>query len=196
MTKIKTAFAVLISAMLLLFICTGATVKTYASAETVVLEQTEEIETETGGIDEIATQFLDYLKTRYGANYEFYYNAIIEQWGSVEGYLLAFGDKLPEEQQTGWDKFVDWLSEYAPIWAAPLAVALLIITVIVGKKAFNKIVDRIVNIKLSPVVKELNLQSNATVSLIRAQKALLGNNERFTGTVEELTAAEKELKNE
>lgn len=73
---------------------------------------------------------------------------------------------------------------------------LLIIIAVAGKKTFNRIVDRIVNTKLSPVIKELNLQSNATVSLIRAQKALLGNNARFAGNVEELSAAEKELKNE
>lgn len=196
MTKIKTALVTLLAAMLLIIICTGAMVKTNASAETVPPEQAVETETAENGIDEIALQFIEYLKTRYGSDYELYYNAIIDQWGSVEGYLLAFGDKLPEEHKTGWDKFVGWLGDYAPVWAAPLAVALLIIIAVVGKKTFNKIVDRIVNAKLSPVVNELNLQSNATVSLIHAQKALLGNNERFADTVEELTVAEKELKNE
>lgn len=196
MTKIKTALVTLLAAMLLIIICTGATVNAYASAETFSPGQAEEAETEENGIDAIAVQFLDYLKSRYGSEYELYYNAIIDRWGSIEGYLLAFGDRLPEEQQTGWDKFVGWLGDYAPVWAAPLAVVLLIIITVIGKKTFNKIVDRIVNTKLSPVVKELNLQSNATVSLIHAQKALLGNNERFADTVEELTAAEKELKNE
>ena len=196
MTKLKTALVTLLAAMLLILICTDAMVKTYASAEMASSEQVEQTETERNGIEEVAAQFLEYLKSKYGSDYEFYYDAIIEQWGSVEGYLLAFGDKLPEEHKTGWDKFVGWLGDYAPVWSAPLAVALLIIIAVVGKKTFNKIMDKIVNVKLNPVVKELNLQSNATISLIHAQKALLGNNERFTDTVEELTAAEKELKNE
>ncbi len=197
MNKLKLAFTVIVSAIII-FLGAGAGFAVNAETQTETLPpvETEETETPENGIDEIAAQFVEYLKSRYGAEYELYYNAITEQWGSIEGYLLAFGDRLPEEQQTGWDKFVGWLTEYAPVWAAPLAVVLLIIITVVGKKTFNKIVDRIVNTKLSPVIKELNLQSNATVSLIRAQKALLGKNERFADTVEELTAAEKELKNE
>ncbi len=198
MTKMKTAIVTLLAAILLIVICTGAgfAVNAETQAETLPPVQTEETETPENGIDGVAAQFVEYLKSRYGAEYELYYNAITEQWGSIEGYLLAFGDKLPEEHKTGWDKFVGWLTEYAPVWAAPLAAVLLIIIAVAGKKAFNRIVDRIVNTKLSPVIKELNLQSNATVSLIRAQKALLGNNSRFAGNVEELSAAEKELKNE
>ncbi len=198
MTKMKTAIVTLLAAILLIVICTGAgfTVNAETQTETLPPVQPEETETPENGIDDVAAQFVEYLKSRYGAEYELYYNAIIEQWGSIEGYLLAFGDKLPEEHKTGWDKFVGWLTEYAPVWAAPLAAVLLIIIAVAGKKTFNRIVDRIVNTKLSPVIKELNLQSNATVSLIRAQKALLGNNARFAGNVEELSAAEKELKNE
>ncbi len=197
MNKLKLAFTVIVSAIII-FVGAGAGFAVNAETQTETLPpvETEETETPENGIDEIAAQFVEYLKSRYGSEYELYYNAIIDRWGSIEGYLLAFGDRLPEEQQTGWDKFVGWLGDYAPVWAAPLAVVVLIIIAVVGKKTFNKIVDRIVNTKLSPVIKELNLQSNATVSLIRAQKALLGNNERFADTVEELTAAEKELKNE
>ncbi len=197
MNKLKLAFTVIVSAIII-FLGAGAGFAVNAETQTETLPpvETEETETPENGIDEIAAQFVEYLKSRYGAEYELYYNAITEQWGSIEGYLLAFGDKLPEEHKTGWDKFVGWLTEYAPVWAAPLAAVLLIIIAVAGKKAFNRIVDRIVNTKLSPVIKELNLQSNATVSLIRAQKALLGNNSRFAGNVEELSAAEKELKNE
>ena len=193
MTKIKTALITLIAAMLLILICTGATV-TYAETADPPAEITETVEE--SNIDEIAANFTDYLKARYGDEYELYYNAIIEKWGSIEGYLLAFGDKLPEEHKTGWQKFVGWLSEYSSVWAPALAVVLIIIVAIVGKKIFNKTIDRIVKAKVAPIVTELNLQSNATVAMIHAQKALLGNNERFTESVEELTAAEKELKNE
>ncbi|MDE7329966.1 MAG: hypothetical protein K2N30_02560 [Clostridia bacterium] len=193
MTKFKTAIITLIVAMLLILICTGATV-TYAETAEPHAEITETVGE--SDIDEIAANFTDYLKARYGDEYELYYNAIIEKWGSIEGYLLAFGDKLPEKHKSGWQKFVGWLGEYSSVWAPALAVVLVIIVAIVGKKIFNKTIERIVKSKVAPIVSELNLQSNATVAMIHAQKALLGNNERFTESVEELTAAEKELKNE
>lgn len=193
MTKIKTTLLLILAVMLIIFVCTGARLATYAQADE---EQAAELPEEHTNIDGIAEQFTDYLKAKYGEEYEYYYNAIIEQWGSVEGYLLAFGDKLPEQHKTSWDKFVSWLGDYSPVWAPALAVIIVIIVAVVGKKAFNKFIEKIVNGKLSPIVKELNLQSNATATIIRAQRALLGNNERFAGAVEELTEAEKELKNE
>lgn len=193
MTKIKTTLLLILAAMLIIFVCTGARLATYAQADE---EQAVELPEEQTSIDGIAEQFTDYLKAKYGDEYEYYYNEIIEQWGSVEGYLLAFGDKLPEQHKTSWDKFVGWLGDYSPVWAPALAVIIVIIVAVVGKKAFNKSIERIVNSKLSPIVKELNLQSNATATIIRAQRALLGNNERFANAVEELTEAEKELKNE
>lgn len=146
-------------------------------------------------IEGVADGFMAYLKERYGEDYQYYYNKIIENWGSVEAYLLSFGEKLPEEKRTDWENFVSWLNEYAAVWAVPLAVAIIITIALVGKKQFNAIVDRIVNSKLSPIVAELNKQSAATVSIMHAQKALLGSGERFADSVKELDESEKELKN-
>ncbi len=102
MNKLKLAFTVIVSAIII-FVGTGAgfTVNAETQAETLPPVQTEETEAPENGIDGVAVQFVEYLKSRYGAEYELYYNAIIEQWGSIEGYLLAFGDKLPEEHKTG-----------------------------------------------------------------------------------------------
>lgn len=147
------------------------------------------------GIEGVADNFLNYLKERYGEDYLFYYERIIDNWGSVEAYLLSFGEKLPEEAQTGWQKFVGWLDEYASVWAPALAVAIVIIVGLIGKKQFNALVNRIVNAKLKPIVNELNAQSKATVSILHSQKALLGNGERFAGNVTELEESEKELTN-
>lgn len=152
--------------------------------------------TESGsGIEGIADSFLIYLKDRYGDNYQYYYDRIIDNWGSVEAYLLSFGDKLPEETRNGWQRFVGWLDEYASVWAPALAVAVIIIVALIGKKQFDALVIRIVNAKLKPIVNELNVQSKATVSLIHSQKALLGTNSKFTDTVKELDESEKEITN-
>lgn len=198
MSKILKAFITLIAATLVLFAGIGATYTAYADtdeppADTVVDTDTEE---NTAGLEAIAERFKEYLKAQYGADYEYYYKQIIENWGSVEAYLLSFGEKLPEEYQTGWDKFVGWLGEYSVIWAPPLAVVIVILVAVTGKKQFNKIIDRIVNTKLSPLVSELNLQSEAMVATMNAQKALLGNNEKFADNVKELEKCERELKNE
>lgn len=197
MSKIKTVIVVLLAAIIL-FIGAGATTITFA--DTAPTEQTEtvnpDISSDESGLDELVAQFTKYLKQKYGEEYDYYYNKIIEQWGSVEAYLLSLGGEMPEEYQSDWQKFIDWLGEYSVIWAPALAVAIVIIVAVIGKKQFNKIVERAVNGRLSPIINELNMQSDATVAILRAQKALMGANERFAEYVKELTAAEKELKDE
>lgn len=197
MKKIQRAFVIVLASILLLLVGTGGSLVAFAEEVQEPPAVTEETETD---IDCIAEQFVNYLKDKYGADYQLYYNDIIEQWGSIEGYLLAFGNKLPEQYQTGWDKFVGWLKEYSVIWAPVLAVVILIIAVIVGKKKFKKIkewftalVEKLVNKRLAPIEKELNLQSNAIISQMRAQKALMGTADKFSDNVKELEEAEKEL---
>ena len=202
MAKIKKiSIAVILAAMLILFVSIGTVAPAFADCEnevqsTVLETVNPNISRNKSDFEQIAEQFTEYLKDKYGADYELYYNQIIERWGSVEAYLLSLGDKLPEEYQSGWDKFIGWLGEYSVLWAPALAVLIVILVAVIGKKKFDKLLERIVNAKLSPIVHELNLQSNATVAVIHAQEALLGNNERFADQVKELETAEKELKNE
>lgn len=210
MTKIKTLIVTLLAATLLVFMCAGGAFYALAddgeATEPPAQQQTEDtteppknavdpdISTDESSLNTLIVQFTEYLKTKYGADYEFYYNNIIEQWGSIEAYLLSFGEKLPEEHRSGWQKFIGWLTEYSPVWAPVFAVILVIFGGVIGKKQLNKLVERLVNSKLSPLVRELNLQSNATAAMLNAQKALLGGNERFVETVAEIDKAEKELK--
>ena len=87
------------------------------------------------GEDGLVARFIDALQEKYGDDYEFYLNAILEQWGSVEAYLLSLTDELPEEFQAGYSDFISWLGEYASIWAPCLAVALVIVMLIVSGAA-------------------------------------------------------------
>lgn len=193
--KIISAVFIVILAACIVF-CPFAMSAVYAADGSQEIAAEEEINTEsTAGIEGVADNFLNYLKERYGDDYLYYYDKIIDNWGSVEAYLLSFGDKLPEEHKNAWQKFVGWLSDYSSVWAPAFAVAVVIIVALIGKKQFNKIVDRIVNVKLQPIVGELNKQSSATVSILHAQKALLGTGERFAESVKELEKSEKELKN-
>jgi hypothetical protein len=205
MIKLKKIFTVLLAAMIICFITVGSFVSAFADVQP--NGQSEEqnttenivdpdISSNYGTIDELVAGFKAYLKNKYGDDYEYCYNLIIERWGSVEAYLMSFGDKLPDEYKSGWEKFVGWLADYSVVWAPALAVILVVLLAVIGKKQFNKLVEKIVNVKLSPIVKELNTQSDATVAIIHAQKALLGTNERFVETVKELEYSEKGLKNE
>ena len=165
------------------------TPETPADGETAEPPATDGTEDETAGIID---RFIENLKAKYGDDYEYYLNAILEQWGSIEAYLLAQTDNLPEEFQTGYTDFINWLSEYAPVWAPCLAVALIIIGFIVGKKALNKMLARQVDARISPIEKELNKQSEAQAAQLKATRALLGTNEKFA---EERKAAETAEKN-
>lgn len=208
MTKIKTLLITLLIATVLAFMFAGTALCAFADSPDNVTEQSAPMQTEeppentvdpdisTGesDFDILVLNFTEYLKAKYGEDYRYYYDRIIEQWGSIEAYLLSFGEKLPEEHRSGWQKFIGWLTEYSPVWAPVFAVILIILGGVIGKKQLNKLVERLVNSKLNPVVHELNLQSNATAAMLNAQKALLAGNERFTETVAEIDKAERELK--
>lgn len=194
--KIKKVILLLLAATLIIISSAGAAVKTYAeTAEEVQTEeqlaQDGEIDTVEDGADfnEVVERFTEYLKEAYGADYDYYYNLIISQWGSIENYLLAFGDYLPEEARNGWETFISWLSEYAPIWATALAIIALIVALILRKRQMRTVVEQTV----APIVKELNAQSKATATMMRSQKALLGTNGKFSEVVQDLDESEKEL---
>lgn len=142
----------------------------------------------------LVDQFTKYLKETYGEDYEKIYNGIIEKWGSIEAYLLQFGDQyIPEEYNAGWKSFVNWLGAYAPVWATPLAIAILIIICIIGKKAFNNIVKKVVDTKLQPITNEMNKQSAAITAQCTALKTIMPNTEKGAAAVKELEEKEKEL---
>ena len=155
----------------------------------------EKVESFTDGseTENLADRFIANLKDKYGDDYEYYLNAILEQWGSVEAYLLSLTDNLPDELQTGYADFIGWLGEYASIWAPCLAVALVIIGFIVGKKALNTILNRIVEARIKPIEEELNKQSAAQAAQLKATRALLGTNEKFAEERKSAEDAEKKL---
>ncbi len=196
MTKIKTLIITILAVTLLLFVCAGAALTTYADVENTESggEVSDEEQTD-DGFKSVVDGFLSFMREQYGEDYEYYYNHIIEQWGSVEAYLLSFGEKLPEEYQNDWDIFVAWLGEYSVLWAPPLAVIVVLIVVLFGKRKFEKILEKIVVKMVKPIINELNTQSGAMVANLHALKSLLGSNPKFDETVKELEESERELKN-
>ena len=106
----------------------------------------------------------------------------------MEAYLLSLGENLPEEYKNGWEKFVAWLGEDASVWAPALAVVLVIVAALFGKKLVHRIAEL-----FKKLFQGSNQQSVALIAVIRAQKALMGTNEKFSENVKELEEAEKRL---
>lgn len=145
-------------------------------------------------LEAVADKFKSYLMRLYGEDYGYYYDQIVAQWGSIEAYLLQFGQEhLTEEQQTGWNKFVGWLSDYSPVWAPVFALVTVIAVAVVGKKKFNEILAKAVNAKVDPIVAELNKQSSALAALMDSAKALLPKTGKFAENAEQLEKSAKEL---
>lgn len=164
-------------------------------------ETTEEQNEDTDGTADTAfdmaalvEKFTAYLKDKYGAEYEQIYNGIIEQWGSIEAYLVQFGEEyIPEKFNAGWSDFVEWLGVNAPIWATALALACVIIIAVFFKKAFDKMVKKIVDAKVSVLSAELNKQSAAISAQMKALKTIMPTTEKGAAAVQELDEKEKEL---
>ena len=165
-------------------------------------EPTEEVdESETGTvvedettIEEVAASFVEYLKSIFGNDYTTYYNAIIDNWGTIEEYLLSFGESvLSEQYQTGWQEFVSWLGEYSPVWAPILAITVVVIAYLIGKRRLKKILQEVVDAKIAVVGDELNKQDKATTTILHSVSALLGTNKKFADNVKEIEESEKEL---
>lgn len=186
-TKILLSMALVAALMLALFVSVPA-----AFAEEIIPDTSAE-ETAGDETENLVDRFIGNLKEKYGEDYEYYLNAILEQWGSVEAYLLSLTDNLPDGFRAGYTDFIAWLGEYSPVWAPALAVALIIIGFIVGKKVLNKILNRIVEARIKPIQEELNKQSEAQAAQLKATRALLGTNEKFAEERKAAENAEKKL---
>lgn len=206
--KIKVVFITIIAAMLVFFISGGVMIASAEevsdpAAQTETTDDAQDGETpaeipeepETPQTDEeIGADFVEWLKATFGSDYEYYYNLIIEHWGSIEDYLTQFGEEnLPEGFNAGLQKVLDWLDEYVAIWAPVLAIVVIVAYYLIKKRSTRKTIEKVVDSKMTVLSDELNKQSKAIMAIGRGQTALLGKNARFADTVKEIEDTEKEL---
>lgn len=201
MTKIKNMIVSVMLAALLVLVAAVA-LPVAVSAEEIPADVSDTSEDLPAGEDTSETEdetlslvdrFIGNLKEKYGEDYEYYLNAILEQWGSVEAYLLSLTDNIPEEFQAGYNEVIQWLGDYAPVWAPVLAVALVIFAVLFGKKVVNKWFNKIVEARIQPIQAELNKQSEAQAAQLKVTRALLGTSEKFAEERKASEQAEKKL---
>lgn len=144
----------------------------------------------------LAEEFIQTLKDRYGEQWETYYNAILDEWGTVEAFLLsAMPDGAPDVAKNGWNKFVDWTRENWVVIAAVSATALTVIVVLFGKKCVGLIVGFFK--KMFSLVGKLFSGVNLLYKNAKAQNdallALMGNNPRFSAQRDALNATNEEM---
>lgn len=136
-------------------------------------------------IADLAASFLGWLKSQYGADYEKYYNLIIENWGSVEAYLLQFGEEhVPDQYQETWNEFLSLISKVIPILALTFAFCILSCVVVFVFLRYKR---------LKVIETELNKQSEVQIAQAKATRALLGTSEKFANERKALEEAEKTL---
>ena len=98
------------------------------------------------------------------------------------------GATRPQENQHATHTVVARLAEYATAWPPALAVMLVIVAALFGKKLVHRIAEL-----FKKLFQGSNQQSSALIAVIRAQRALMGTNEKFSENVKELEEAEKRL---
>lgn len=151
----------------------------------------------TNGLQSLVDGFIAQLKVRYGADYEQYYEAVLAEWGSVEAYLLSLSadGKVPDVAKEGYEAFVCFLGETAPVWGSALAVLLVIIALAFGKKAIKSLAGWFDGSKKQ--WQTLFEETNKQCAVLRAQNAalvkLLGENPRFEAERVELEKTGDEI---
>ena len=111
---------------------------------------------------------------------------------------MSLADDSPDAAASGWTSFVKWLGEYAPIWGSVLAVAALIIVIVLGKKALNKVAGWATGTggKFKIVFKSINKMYKADIAEMKALIKLLGENPRFEEEKKALEDSIKEIEND
>lgn len=203
MKRLKSLGFVLILAVIAIALLTATA---FGGREVAFAEEGEETVTPIDPSEEgdnalqaLAEKFIAELKEKYGEDYETYYNAILAEWGSVEEYLLSLiPENAPDAAADGWKASVAWLGEYSPIWGSVLAVGLVIVVIVFGKKALGKISEWVTTAgkKFKAVFSSVNKLYQSNIATGEAIIKLLGENPRFAETKAEVQKAIDEMKKE
>lgn len=135
------------------------------------------------------------LKDKYGDDYERYYNAILDEWGSAEAYLLSLTENLPDQAKQGWTDFIGFISKYSPVWGSILAVAIIVVLIVLGRKAVDGVVKKFKELKDQgkQAVTVYNKQYRALNAQSTALLQLLGQNPKFADIIKELEESIAEI---
>lgn len=200
MTK-KRIIAAVIAAVFLFAAVFFTTATLAASAaetptETPAVTDGESPEAPQDGLQELVDSFIEGLRAKYGAEWQTYYDAILNEWGSVEAYLLSLvPDDAPDPVKSGWEAFVAWLGEYSPVWGSILAIVLVIFAALFGRSVVTKIKDFVAAIldKFKTLFSSVNKQYDVLKAQNDALMKLLGDTPKFEEQRKALEKANEEM---
>lgn len=215
---IKRIFGVLFAVVLLFFVCivfppiaasaeepTKTTQETPAEPQEPTTEQEPDASGETpqeptdeaqDGVENIVQDFIAQLKTKYGEQWQQYYDAILSEWGTVENYLLSLiPDDSPDVVKDGWTKFVDWTRENWVILAAIGATIAVVIVLVFGKKVLTLIIEFFKNLfaKVGKIFTAINTLYKNAKAQNDALLKLMGDNPKFEQERDGLKKSSEEM---
>lgn len=154
--------------------------------ENVSGEQTDE--PTSGGVSDSVRE---YLMSVYGAEWETHYNQIIEQWGSIEKYLLSASENLPDEYKYKAQELIINAGGYVPIIAYGILIIVAIAITIYQWCKNKKLKDDLNSVKAGQ-----NQELEGELAIMNGLKALftvfkeLTPGEQFIESRKKLESAE------
>lgn len=137
---------------------------------------------------------IEWLQSKYGAEYRTYYDFIITEWESAKAYVenvlseAVEEGKMTEESAGRWQAFIEWLHEYTVIWCPVVVLILLAAGYFIGKK-LGKCVKELFN----KLFKGNNQNANALLVALDSIEILLGNTEKTKEQREKIEKVKEEL---
>lgn len=207
--KISTILVVALVSVFMLLVCLFCSQTVFAaSADTGTAEITTEnaenepITPETdadGSLTENNTETIsdsvrEYLKGIYGDDYEKYYNQIVENWGSVEKFLLNASENLPEEYRYKATELLTTVNAYIGVGADAVLLICVSAYIIYRAKKNKKIAADLKTLKACD--NQIEVAQLAIIQSQKAQSAALQRlmpGEKFEDAVNELAESDKVL---
>lgn len=174
----------------------AANMTTAYAAEQITEPPAQDIidEEQTENESSLSQRVIEYLKAIYGADYETYYNKIVENWGSIEAYILNAADNLPEEIKYNTQRLLSNINVYIGVIADAVLFVGAGVYVFVRRSKNKKI-----NNDLEALKAAQNQSATADIAIIQAQKAqnealkALMPGAKFESSTAQLSACDKAL---
>lgn len=151
-------------------------------------------ETPDSGTGTVSDSVRAYLQSIYGDDYEQYYNQIVDNWGSVEKFLLNASENLPDEYRYKATELITTVNAY--IGVAADGVLLICVGIYIACRVKK---NRKLNADLTTLKACDNQIEVAQLAIIKSQKAQsaalqkLMPGAKFEDEVAELIEADKSL---
>lgn len=114
----------------------------------------------------LADRVKSYLQAIYGDDYEVYYNKIIENWGSVENFLLNASKNLPEEYKYKSTEILTTINAWVGVGADAILLFCMGIYIVSRAKKNKKITADLSTLKACD-----NQIETAQLAILNSQKA-------------------------